>query len=691
MFTSRNLWSETVCPYSQTCVLPRCIFKHPSGKLSSAENAAATQASLDNSLEQDTPRKRQKLDEGDEERPSTSLTPETKAPSRSTAQAIPTKKSYAATRSVSPPPLKRAVQVKASPAQNGAPKPVPKAPTKTSLKAPVPLKEEGLNPRVLSTPAPTSHNMRYRLVKALHDQLARLNSELEKDALDQEERLVLSKQAVISRALDIEEEAAASPSIYSNLVKNKILVYKRMNVKTWMDERTKEVDIAKAKEAPKLAAKHKEPIKDIDTGLPLSQELVVIKRLQSHISTLGHAGYITKPPSEEDIIAANKGTEAARGWEVCDRCRTRFQVFPERRESDGALASGGACTYHSGKPYFPPRGPNDPSSAKRDKRYRCCNESVGDSSGCTRSENHVFKITEPKRLAAILPFECTPSSDSMDTDEKRPVCVDGEMGYTTYGLELIRLTATQWPEGTALFDVLVKPIGLILDLNSRYSGVWPQDFANALPYSLTPPPKGTPPPPPLPPPSGPPPVSTLRKVDSPAIARQLLFEHLTPETPLIGHGLENDVNAMRVIHPLILDTALLFPHRAGLPFRNGLKTLMSSLLGREIQVHGGAAETTAEGGTEGEAAKGGHDSKEDANAAGDLVRYAIKEEWSRMRRDGFVLDAESKIQAPPGKAIVNSDLPWGEGMILVGETVGRGTDVVVGGSGKKRGRDEVEN
>ncbi len=103
-----------------------------------------------------------------------------------------------------------------------------------------------------------------------------------------------------------------------------------------------------------------------------------------------------------------------------------------------------------------------------------------------------------------------------------------------------------------------------------------------------------------------------------------------------GWILENDLNAIRMIHPTIIDTALLFPHKAGLPYRNGLKALMSTHLNRQIQV-------VVDGKME------GHDSKEDANAAGELVRFALANEWAKMKREGWVVkDGEFRPPTPKG-------------------------------------------
>lgn len=568
-------------------------------------------------------------------------------------------KSLGIERDISPPPLRRkalngrAIPIKQSSSKNGTPKiqtstpstpkPAETQPVKASLK------KESLNPRSLKVPAPAKHDFRFRLVKALHEHLLRLNTELAKDANDAEKSLVLNDQELITKALDIEEEATSQSSIYSNLVKNSILKYKKMSVIQWKEERAKESEKTKAVEAscslPTPLFKPTESPKPIETGLSINEELALLPRLYTSTSGLSKHGYVVDVPTNKEIETAKTGIEAAKGWEVCDRCKSRFQVFPERREEDGALASQGVCTYHYGKPYWQDRSATDPK-AKREKKYRCCEQHIGDSPGCTMAESHVFKISEVKRMAAILNFQKTP--EHPETAADRPVCIDGEMGYTVYGLELVRLTATSWPNGEELFDVLVRPLGPILDLNSRYSGVWPKDMADAIPWEATPDPP--------PPTSEPGAKRKLRIVESPAAARALLFSHLSPGTPLIGHGLENDLNATRIIHPTIIDTALLFPHKAGLPYRNGLKMLMHIHLNRHIQV-------VVDGKME------GHDSKEDANAAGDLVRFALRNEWQRMKREGWVLESE-EFKPPAAR-----ESPFG---------------APSGPSGKKRSRQEMD-
>ena len=212
----------------------------------------------------------------------------------------------------------------------------------------------------------------------------------------------------------------------------------------------------------------------------------------------------------------------------------------------------------------------------------------------------------------MLPFNTTPENPSPRRDkygkEVKAVSFDCEMGYTTCGLELIRLTAVNWPSGDELVDVLVRPVGTILDLNSRFSGVFPEHYATAIPYEdwesyVPPPPSSTT--------NGngqSPPTQVLPVVSSIADARALLTSYLTPSTPLIGHAIDNDLNATRLCHPTIIDTVLLFRHPRGMPFRFGLRALSLQHLGRKIQQGG----------------ERGHDSAEYARATGELVRVKVK-------------------------------------------------------------------
>eukprot|EP00111_Clytia_hemisphaerica_P006222 TCONS_00018022-protein len=87
------------------------------------------------------------------------------------------------------------------------------------------------------------------------------------------------------------------------------------------------------------------------------------------------------------------------------------------------------------------------------------------------------------------------------------------------------------------------------------------------------------------------------------------------DTILMGHSLESDLKALKIIHRRVIDTALVFPHRLGLPFKRALKTLMAELLQKIIQ--------------DGE---GGHDSCEDARSCMELMKYKFNEDAKAANR-----------------------------------------------------------
>ncbi|KAG6034719.1 hypothetical protein E4U41_006417 [Claviceps citrina] len=540
-----------------------------------------------------------------------------------------------ATRPVSPPPIRREAAVKAAGTGASNAKPAGKPGNGTATRT---RKPESLNPRLLKS-SPASHETRLKLLRMLHAELSRLNGELraqEKTDDDDDAGLVMSDQRLISWALDEEQTAALEkPAVYANVMKNKVVQYKRMKVSQWRQERAKEAP-PRSNDAAHGGGVSAEETSTIDTGLTSSQEVALLKlRLLTDVAGLANHGYVSSVPSAEAVAAARSGLDAAKGWERCDRCQQRFQVFPGRRAEDGALTSGGSCNFHWGKAYVPAKAPGD--TARVPRRYSCCGQEVGESAGCFTHDKHVFKGGDPKRLATVLGYAPTPDNGAVPPD--RAVCFDCEMAYTVHGMELVRLTATAWPTREELLDVLVQPVGEILDLNSRYSGVWPEDMATAADWTPPPPSQH---PDPLPTTQGrdtkdgrtSTAARPLKKVSSPRVARDLLFSLLAPSTPLIGHGLENDLNAVRVVHPTLVDTVLLYPHRAGLPYRNSLKMLMDVHLNRKIQAETGPRAS-------------GHDSAEDARAAGDLVRLRIMNEWKEMQRAGWrVVDGEIW---PPGK------------------------------------------
>lgn len=596
------------CPSAARCELPNCIFSH---ELASPQAAPSLVATNTATYERKSDVKRLKLDHETKEAivpagptdapPKTvfvgSIIPKDKVsgpnggasgksissvPSESnTARKSTTALPKSVTRPVSPPPAT--------------------ATTKAALKPDAPV---ALLPRKLAK-EPVPFTKRLTLLKALHTYMKPQNDRIAKAVKPEIRALHLSPNQLNKLAVDEEEKLALdNPSVYENLLKQRLVRLKGMTPEVWVKERREAVAKERG-DAPK-----KPPPPKVDTGLTPKDEITFLSLLTCPQDGLDNHGYVTKLPSEAELNEAQLAQDMAGSWEECDRCSTRFQVFPERRAEDGALTTGGQCRHHWGKRIFPKRSKN---AAPEPTRLGCCNEPVG-SPGCVTHDTHVFKISDPKRLSLVMPFIETPEND--EAPKHTAVCFDCEMGYTTHGLELMRLTVISWPLHKPLIDVLVRPLGHVLDVNTRFSGITAEQFLNAKPYD----------------PSNPKPVrKDLRIVESPYEARKLFLSHVSRETPVLGHALENDLNTIRLVHPNIIDTVLLYPTRQGLPFRHGLRMLAKQHLGEEIQ-QGGAA---------------GHDSYEDARTTGELVRFKIKEKWKILKHDGWQITDDAVLPPMP--------------------------------------------
>ena len=614
MFTSIGLFRNIPCPQSQSCQLLNCIFSHDlvPDKASSSKTNTLPDQTIPNGLTPThlpevvlparvTGRKSNK--------PSAEMGNVISALTGSGKSDSSTRNSdhggrdedvgrkYAsipqtAKRPISPPPTRLSKKVRVS-------KPPPSGPSHLQS-------TDKLSPRLINGPS-ARFEYRVKVLKGLYEKLQKLNEQVNvgSEAMEWE----LSDGHLKQLAVDIEHDVVVRHQpIYPNMMSRTLLKFSKMDIGAW--RLYLEGTISQSTTATTDKTSDEQTSLHVPPGInAVEDEITILKMLQTPLDGVEKFGYVTSAPTPKEIAAAQLAQKTAGGYETCDRCGSRFKVFPGPDES-GKLTSGGICAHHWGKPLHPP----GKRKGHVDAVYTCCSKQVG-SEGCETAETHVFKVNDPKRLASTLQFEPTPHT--VNDGFPAAVTFDCEMCYTTLGMELIRLTAITWPDNTNLLDVLVRPQGVILDFNTRFSGISKQMYANALPYGVAAPThtvnssadrESDPEP--------------LRVVESPAAARGLFFAHLTQDTPLLGHAIENDLNVCRIIHPFIVDTVLLYPHPRGLPIRYGLKYLADRHLKRSIQTGGDA----------------GHDSKEDAQATGDLVRAAVWKKWTKMKSEGWVFE-----------------------------------------------------
>ncbi|MCJ1459142.1 hypothetical protein MMC28_009519 [Mycoblastus sanguinarius] len=153
------------------------------------------------------------------------------------------------------------------------------------------------------------------------------------------------------------------------------------------------------------------------------------------------------------------------------------------------------------------------------------------------------------------------------------LAMDCEMCLVQGGeMALTRISLVEW-DGSILMDEYVKPEKPIIDYLTPYSGITPAKLENI--------------------------HTTLEEIQN------RLVHEITPKHVLVGHSLNSDLLALKLTHPFVIDTSILYPHPRGPPMKSSLKWLAQKYLGREIQKGHGTM---------------GHDSIEDARACLDLVK-----------------------------------------------------------------------
>ncbi|XP_050979322.1 RNA exonuclease 1 homolog [Labeo rohita] len=248
---------------------------------------------------------------------------------------------------------------------------------------------------------------------------------------------------------------------------------------------------------------------------------------------------------------------------ICCRCGATFSV-----DKSGKHTRREECNYHYGK-VIENRVPGGVET-----RYSCCENAVG-SPGCQVFNLHVHDAVSLQGFVNSLP------QSSVAKTCPGVFAVDTQTCYTTRGLELARVTVVS--SGLqVVFDSFVRPDSDVIDYNTRFSGISEDDV------------KGT--------------NSTLRDVQA------VLLSFINADTILIGHGLENDLTTLKIIHNTVIDTSVVFPHRLGLPHKRELNSLTADYLRRIIQ------ESVV-----------GHDTREDATACMELMLWRVKED-SKVKR-----------------------------------------------------------
>ncbi|KAF1761923.1 hypothetical protein GCK72_010182 [Caenorhabditis remanei] len=264
--------------------------------------------------------------------------------------------------------------------------------------------------------------------------------------------------------------------------------------------------------------------------LKLSLEQLTVNGYPFWDQTLNQAVFAPTLTNQRDWVVANDF------FRKCSRCSKDFTLNP-----DGTM-SPQKCSYHH-RPKFD-------ASIGQMKRT-CCSAKPGPSSnGCMTEDNHVFQSAWEDTL---WDFVVTPQSKGKsDYRSNKVYGLDCELIHTLNGLEVARVSLVDM-KGRVLLDTFVLPQYEIVSYNSFFSGVTEKDMESAI------------------------------SLDT---CRLQLFQYINSETLLVGHSLESDLKALRIVHYNVIDTSVLFqspnPHK-GYRKKVSLQNLATMMLGKVIQ------------------------------------------------------------------------------------------------------------
>ena len=249
----------------------------------------------------------------------------------------------------------------------------------------------------------------------------------------------------------------------------------------------------------------------------------------------------------------------------CSRCGKGFIIM-----NNGNYMRSEECWYHYGKVF------NQKVDGEWIAVFSCCKSSSFN--GCQVADRHVTNGEPAAKRTGYILLQQTP-----EEKESGIFAIDCEMVYTSIGMELARVSVID-KDHKSVYDSFVKPSNQVIDYNTRFSGITEERLSGNLP--------------------------NLKQVQRDL--KQILFL----DSILIGHSLESDLKALKIIHNRIVDTAIVFPHRKGAPFKRALATLVREYLEKIIQED-----------------DGGHDSTEDAIACLELMELQVSQDKVKSERN----------------------------------------------------------
>lgn len=248
-----------------------------------------------------------------------------------------------------------------------------------------------------------------------------------------------------------------------------------------------------------------------------------------------------------------------KGLRYCVRCNVEYKVDP-----DTLLQLVPNCIFHSERI----------RKQRGDRFYPCCN-------GDTGCQTETYHVTDQlyEDMDNVIKSQPPKSGQSYH----KILALDCEMVATTHGMELAHVVIVN-TKGTVVYEAHVKPTHTVTSYLTQFSGMTEELLSQSSTKDL----------------------SGIQKD---------LMNLITSETILIGHSLDSDLRALRLVHTLVIDTSVLYPpHEVNGDLRKqSLKRLAALHLMRAIQNN-----------------EHGHSAMEDAVASLELAKKKVENKYNKV-------------------------------------------------------------
>ncbi|KAL1955233.1 hypothetical protein VTO42DRAFT_8892 [Malbranchea cinnamomea] len=278
-----------------------------------------------------------------------------------------------------------------------------------------------------------------------------------------------------------------------------------------------------------------------------------LHRLQSLVAEekiLRTNGYITEPLTPAKLERKIKCQRCGKSlWKSFSKERLKAVVQGVHEDCDDDIE----VVQLDETKFLPPgeeqggKDPNNPEREQQDpirckfhngrvlnRRWTCCGRFIF-SEPCSGAKEHIPLKYSPGELERLWAFHRTPMErpfDEKTSEIRRAVAIDCEMGTAVSGdSELIRLTVIDYFTSATLIDSLVYPDVPIRDYRTPFSGITRRDMEFARR-------RGT----------------CIMGRDN---ARRAIWKYVGPDTIVVGHSVNNDLESLRWIHTVVVDTLLI--------------------------------------------------------------------------------------------------------------------------------------